>query len=168
MWYTEATNAFTEGLDQATFTREFVFIPTVDLKVDSQGDCRPDRTIGMTIAFRHEWIQRKGNPRSMSVMRIQGDSMSPTLQAGDIVLVNHSDRSTNYDGGIYAVAVQGEIMIKRVQTLFPSRQLKLISDNKEYEAFTAGSDDAKVIGKIVWYGREVEPVWGGDSGLVQA
>ncbi len=49
----------------------------------------------------------------MSLIRVIGDSMEPTLGSGDIVLIDHSPRNyVDPHGGIDAIVVREEIMLK--------------------------------------------------------
>ncbi len=92
----------------------------------------------------------------MSLIKVSGDSMEPTLLSGDLVLVDHSRTTIAPQGGIYAIAIDHEIMIKRVQFLLPQRKLKIISDNKQYEPMETDSDQVRINGKVIWYGRDLE------------
>jgi phage repressor protein C with HTH and peptisase S24 domain len=73
--------------------------------------------VDIKIAFRRDWIKKKGSPGNMSLIKVSGDSMQSTLLSGDIVLVDHGHNYIDPQGGIYAIAVDGEIMIKRVQPI---------------------------------------------------
>jgi phage repressor protein C with HTH and peptisase S24 domain len=140
-----------DGLD-----KDFVLIPVVEGKISAGGGLVPDNTIELTIAFKREWIARKGDHRAMSIIRVRGDSMEPTLLDGDIILVNHGDKVVNVNGGIYAVAFRDEIMVKRIEVLFPEGKLKLISDNGRYSSYVADPQDVVINGKVIWYGRDLE------------
>lgn len=91
----------------------------------------------------------------MSLIKVAGDSMEPTLLAGDLVLVDHGRNTIASQGGIYAIAVDDEIMIKRVQPAFPDKPL-VISDNKQYPAFELSKNAVRVNGKVIWFAREME------------
>lgn len=134
----------------------FVFIPMVSGKISAGSGLEPDNEIDMAVAFRKEWILRKGGPGNMSVIRIQGDSMVPTLQSGDLVLVNHRACSVTVNGGIYAIAVQDEIMIKRIVISVPDGKLRVISDNKNYPEFAVDQNTIIINGKVIWYSRDLE------------
>ena len=101
-------------------------------------------------------MKRKGKPDQMSLIKVSGDSMEPTLLDGDLVLVNHARTRVAPQGGIYAMSIDDEIMIKRVQPVFESGKLRVISDNKAYDSFEIGTDRVKVNGKVIWYARDLE------------
>jgi phage repressor protein C with HTH and peptisase S24 domain len=115
----------------------------------------PDNSVEIKIAFRRDWIQRKGNPQNMSLIRITGDSMVPTLEPSDIVLVDHGLNFIDPHGGIYAIVVDDEIMIKRLQVLYPLKNVQIISDNPKYHFADVDPKDLKINGKVIWFGREL-------------
>src|SRR3546814_10264748 len=51
------------------------------------------------------WLRRMalGNPRDLSVIRVTGDSMFPTLSDGDEILVDASDAAGRLRDGIYEI-----------------------------------------------------------------
>jgi phage repressor protein C with HTH and peptisase S24 domain len=48
------------------------------------------------------------------------------------------------------------IMIKRLQVIYHQNRMKVISDNARYEAMDIDPGQAKVNGKVIWFGRELE------------
>lgn len=137
---------------------EFVYVPMVKGKIRGGPGIIPDNRVDIRLAFRHEWIKRKGDPREMALIRVTGDSMEPTLYSGDIVLVNLSKNYVDPQGGIYALYFKGdeEISIKRLSKVHPSGKILVSSDNKEYPPFEIDPEDIYINGKIIWYGREIE------------
>jgi phage repressor protein C with HTH and peptisase S24 domain len=135
---------------------EFITVPQVTGKISAGGGLVPDNTVEMRIAFRKDWIQGKGEPKNMSLIRVRGDSMEPTLRSGDIVLVDHSRNYVDPHGGIYAVALQEDIMLKRLQAIYPSNRIRIISDNSKYDPTEVDPDNLKINGKVIWFGRELE------------
>ena len=64
----------------------------------------------------------------MSIIKVSGDSMEPTLFSGDIVLVDHNRNYIDPQGGIYAIAMDDDvIMIKRLQVIYPLKRIRIIS-----------------------------------------
>jgi phage repressor protein C with HTH and peptisase S24 domain len=135
---------------------QYVLVPMMQGKVSAGPGLMADNTIEMTVAFRKDWLSRKGDPSRMSIVRVQGDSMEPTLQSGDVVLIDHTRHYIDAHGGIYAIAYDNEIMIKRLQVLMPDRKVKVISDNTKYESALLNEDQVTINGKVIWYGREIE------------
>jgi phage repressor protein C with HTH and peptisase S24 domain len=105
-------------------------------------------------AFQMEWLVSKGNPRRMVLMDIFGNSMEPELKDGDTVLIDESQKAI-LAGAVYAVGVDDTIMVKRIEK-HPNK-LVLISDNTDYAPiYLSGADgqSVRIIGKVVWVGRE--------------
>lgn len=111
---------------------EFVLICQVNGKISAGGGLVPDNSADIKAAFSKEWIKRKGGkPDNMSLIKVDGDSMEPTLLSGDLVLVDHSRITIAPQGGIYAISIDSEIMNKCLQVLHPQNKLRIISDNKQ-------------------------------------
>ncbi len=136
-------------------TSKFVLISQVNGRISAGAGLLPDDSVDIKIAFRRDWIKKKGNPENMSLIKVPGDSMQPTLLSGDIALVDHGHNYIDPQGGIYAIAVDGEIMIKRVQPI-PGGKILVISDNKNYERLEMDSGQSHINGKVIWYARELE------------
>ncbi len=136
---------------------EFVFIKHMRGKISAGTGLDPDNISDYHCAFRKDWLRKKGvSPDNLSLIKVQGDSMEPTLLSGDLVLVDHSRTVVAPQGGIYAIATDHEIMIKRIQVLFPQNKLKIISDNPRYEPIEADPGQIRINGRAIWYGREIE------------
>lgn len=134
---------------------EFKHIPKVKARLSAGGG---SFEIGSEIegyyAFRNEWLRTKGSPERMVLMDIFGNSMEPELKDGDAVLIDESQKDI-IAGAIYAVGVEDTILVKRIEK-HPSK-LVLRSDNKDYAPiFLDGADaeSVRIIGKVVWAGRE--------------
>ena len=136
-------------------TGEFVFIPQMAGAISAGGGLAPENQVEMRVAFRQDWIARKGAPQNMSMIKVNGDSMAPTLLSGDLVLVDHSRNNIASQCGIYAVSLDHEIMIKRLQPL-PAGKILVISDNKQYTNIEINQSDIHVNGQVLWYAREIE------------
>lgn len=141
---------------RAIYNEAFIPVRMVRGEISAGGGLLPDNTIEMRVAFRRDWIQRKGDPSNMSIIRVQGDSMEPTLMSGDIVLVDHGRNFIDPWGGIYALVSDSRIMIKRLQVLSHIGKIRVISDNQKYEPYVVSPDQLVINGKVIWFGREIE------------
>jgi SOS-response transcriptional repressor LexA len=144
----ERAKAYAPGND------EFVYISQVTGRISAGKGRIPENSVDVKIAFRREWIKRKGRPENMVLIKVDGDSMEPSLMSGDLVLIDRNRDFIDPQGGIYALALEDIIMIKRVQIL--TDRVKILSDNPKYEAFDVPSDRIKVNGKVIWFARELE------------
>ena len=94
----------------------------------------------------------KGN--NLDLISASGDSVEPTINSGEILLVDHGINEVLYDS-IYVAIVNGELNVKRLQKT-PNRTLLMISDNKKHQSFELKpEDDVRIIGKVVYYWTSV-------------
>ena len=100
--------------------------------------------------FSRAWLQRVTDspPALLFWARGQGNSMSPTIEDGEIVLIDRSQTSPLMDDLIFACAL-GEIgMIKRLRPR--ADHVKLLADNANVPDELAGPDDhLQIIGRVV-------------------
>lgn len=98
---------------------------------------------------------KKGSPDKMSLIKVKGDSMEPTLLSGDMILVDQSKNFIDPQGGIYAIVIDDMIMLKRLQVLGQGR-IRVVSDNPRYESIEVHADALAINGKVLWYCRDLE------------
>jgi phage repressor protein C with HTH and peptisase S24 domain len=90
---------------------------------------------------------------NLAVIQVAGDSMWETLHDGDKVLVDRTVNRVVRDG-IYILAFEGELLVKRCQRDLQSGDVIVKSDNKAYDTFRiTDSDRLDVIGRVIWIGR---------------
>lgn len=134
---------------------EFDKIPKVNARLCAgNGSFEVGSDIQGFYAFRKDWLSRKGSARKMVLMDIFGNSMAPELKDGDTVLVDESQKAI-IAGALYAVGIEDTVMVKRVEK-HPNK-LVLQSDNKDYAPIFLREEEmdmARIIGKVVWVGRE--------------
>ena len=70
------------------------------------------------------------NPAKIKLIQVSGDSMFPTLNDGDFVLIDET-KAYGVDG-IYAINLHNQILIKRLKFKLDGT-IQIISDNKDYE-----------------------------------
>ena len=92
----------------------------------------------------------------MEMIFAQGDSMMPTIEGGDSLLVDHSKKEI-YDGKIYCVRIENQLYAKRLQKI-PPNTIVVVSDNEKYRSFEidlskCADYDFEVIGEVRWWGR---------------
>lgn len=96
------------------------------------------------------------NPQKTEMIFASGDSMLPTIEGGDSLLVD-LNRKEVYDGRIYCVRIDGQLYAKRLQKIPPTKII-VISDNQKYQSFEIDFSkqidfDFEIIGEIRWWGR---------------
>ena len=142
----------------AKIAAEIVMVPLVNARLAAgSGSLETGGEVQNFFAFRQDWLQSKGNPAKMVLMKVLGDSMEPDIRHGDMVLVNQGQ--TNIFGhAIYAVGVEEEIYIKQVETR-PGGTLILRSQNPRYDPIEVNlrgdlADAVRIIGRVIWWCRE--------------
>ncbi len=110
------------------------------------------------IAFRTEWLRRRGlSPSRLAVITARGDSMSPTIQSGSLLLVDLSQKN-RFSDGIYVIQVEGALMVKRIQGDLANGGLLILSDNPAYAQISLDqtrSSSVHIIGRAVWAGTDI-------------
>lgn len=96
------------------------------------------------------------NPQKTEMIFASGDSMLPTIEGGDSLLVD-LNRKEIYDGRIYCVRIDGQLYAKRLQKIPPTKII-VISDNQKYQSFEIDFSkqidfDFEIIGEVRWWGR---------------
>ena len=106
--------------ERPTLTDEFSLIPQVTV---AGGGLLPGQFFGFSVSFPERLDQKKWNLNKMSLNKISGNIIEPTLLAGDLIMVDRSRNSIVSRGGINAITIDDDIMIKRDQTVFPTNYL---------------------------------------------
>lgn len=130
---------------------EFAKIPVYDVEASAgHGSFFNGENVLYHMAYRKEWIRNRGlNIKDLGIIVIKGDSMEPTLNDRESILINQAETEPK-DGHIYVVRSDDVLWVKRVQRL-PNHQVLLLSDNKFYPPITIDlkTDNFQVIGKVV-------------------
>jgi phage repressor protein C with HTH and peptisase S24 domain len=93
---------------------------------------------------------------SLSIVRVEGDSMSPTLNDGDDILVDLGDCGDRLRDGIYVLRVDEALVVKRLALNPMGRRVTVQSDNPAYPDWPdCGLDEIICIGRVIWSGRKV-------------
>jgi SOS-response transcriptional repressor LexA len=109
-------------------------------------------------AFDERWLKAltPSEPANLSIVRVEGDSMAPTLNAGDDILVDLGDASERLRDGIYVLRIDDALVVKRIALNPVGRRMTVQSDNPAYPDWPdCGLDDIKPIGRVIWSGRRV-------------
>lgn len=121
------------------------------------GSLDEDERAAGVMAFDAQWLRHLGvRPQRVSIIRVDGESMAPTLADGDDIMVDHDDDAMRLRDGVYVLRLDGVLMVKRV-AMGPLRgQFSVISDNAHYPDWT-NIDPAlvNIVGRVVWTGRRL-------------
>jgi phage repressor protein C with HTH and peptisase S24 domain len=109
-------------------------------------------------AFDEGWLKAltPSSPSNLSIVRVEGDSMAPTLNAGDDILVDLGDAGNGLRDGIYVLRIDDALVVKRIALNPIGRRLTVQSDNPAYPDWPDCSlDEIKPIGRVIWSGRRI-------------
>ncbi|WP_300397844.1 S24/S26 family peptidase [uncultured Sphingobium sp.] len=135
-----------------------VSVPRLALGASAGGGTLDDdeRAAGV-MAFDARWLRHLGvRPQRVSIIRVDGESMAPTLSDGDDIMVDHDDDADRLRDGVYVLRLDGVLMVKRI-AMGPLRgRFSVLSDNAHYPDWT-DIDPALVdiVGRVVWTGRRL-------------
>lgn len=145
-----------EGKHEGIPDGQYHPVPQVEPRLTEQGDLVP-RAHGQALspyAFHASWLQEKGSIHSMVLLQVPGDSMEPLIHHGAQVLIAQ-DQKEVISGRIYALGIQGSILIRRVER-HPDT-LMLVSPHPDYPPLYVHADNhlVHILGAIVWVGTEI-------------
>lgn len=136
--------------------RGLVAVPRYDVRAAAGPGALPDaeRTID-DLRFSAAMLRELGvgRPAALSLIRVEGDSMQPTLGPGDDILVDGDDGVDRLRAGIYVLERDGGVIVKRID-LNPAGGIDIRSDNESGGNWTnVAPADLRIIGRVVWAGR---------------
>jgi len=109
-------------------------------------------------AFDERWLKSltPSAPSSLSIVRVEGDSMSPTLNPGDDILVDLKDSTARLRDGIYVLRIDDALVVKRLALNPIAKRVTVQSDNPAYSDWPDCSPgEINCIGRVIWSGRRV-------------
>ena len=143
----------------AAAAADLVAVPRLDVGASAgPGALDPaERELGR-IAFDPCWLRRLGiqDGKALSIIRVRGDSMAPTLSDGDEILVDRGDGAGRLRDGIYVLRIEDALMVKRLALGPTSARVSIRSDNDAYPGWPDCALSAvDVVGRVVWVGRKL-------------
>jgi phage repressor protein C with HTH and peptisase S24 domain len=109
-------------------------------------------------AFDERWLRALTGaaPADLSMIKVEGDSMAPTLNDGDDILIDRRACGEQLRDGIYVLRVDDSLLVKRLAIHPLGKRLTVQSDNPAYPDWPdCGMDDVHCIGRVIWAGRKV-------------
>lgn len=105
------------------------------------------------VSFNQLWLMKIGlNPDSLRLLRAYGDSMAPTINDGDLLMIDIGQNRFTGDA-IYILKLDPHCLVaKRLQQAV-DKGLYLVNDNPAYrEQHIPNSerDSLEIIGKVIW------------------
>lgn len=144
------------GLDD-----RYAFIPQYDAKAAAGlGSENPHVERRSTLAFKREWLKVKGvNPKHLIVIYADGESMWPTINDRDVLLIDRS-KVEPADGQIFVLAHGEKTIVKRlVQSPIGSWFLRSDNEDKDDHPdrsfLRSDANEHRIIGKVIWRGGDL-------------
>lgn len=138
---------------------QLVQIPVLDVEASAgHGALAGNETKAGQFGFDDKWLRKltQAKPTNLSIIKVTGDSMEPTLHDGDEVLVDVSDEQSKLRDGIYVLRMDGALNVKRIAIEPQGRKISVVSDNAAYPSWQ-GLDrrSVNIVGRVLWFGRKV-------------
>lgn len=111
------------------------------------------------LAFDERWLKSLTASASskLSIIRVEGDSMAPTLSAGDDILVDLGDCHERLRDGIYVLRADDVLVVKRLAIDPTGGRVTVQSDNPAYPDWPdCDLDSIHCIGRVIWAGRRID------------
>lgn len=107
------------------------------------------------------WFDRKflralseAEPGDYSIISVAGDSMAPTLQHGDDLLVDQSQQGRRVRDGIYVLRRDDSLIVKRLALGIASGTVTIASDNNAYPTWRdCPLASITIVGRVLWVGH---------------
>lgn len=109
-------------------------------------------------AFDERWLRQLtgASAADLTVIRVEGDSMEPTLHDGDDILIDRGDAVSRMRDGIYVLRIDDALVVKRLALHPVTRRVTVQSDNPAYADWPDCSpDEIHCIGRVIWAGRRI-------------
>jgi phage repressor protein C with HTH and peptisase S24 domain len=147
------------GGPPTTPTRASVAVPRLAVGASAgAGALVGEEAVDGHFTFDERWLRQmtKGKPEDLTIIRVSGDSMVPTLSDGDDILVDRGDGADALRDGIYVLRRDDTLSVKRIAVNPAGRRVTIKSDNPDYRSFADVKLSAiAIIGRVVWAGRRL-------------
>jgi len=161
-WLVYGTGSMLSDLGTGAISRvneDVVLIPILNIEAAAgAGAFNGDAEVRTHVPFARAYLKRQGVAvGEVRGIRAKGESMSPTIETGSLVLIDQSQRDL-VDDAIFVVSLGDEVRIKRVHKTLAGRvTLKSDNENKQLypdEMLDPGDlERMKVAGRVFWADR---------------
>ncbi|WP_293266778.1 S24 family peptidase [Neptunomonas sp.] len=137
---------------QTTPSEEYAYVTLYDAECSAGSGSWNDECRPLTqLAFTKYSLRKKGlDAKTLSAIRVTGDSMEGDLSDGDAVMIDHAKTEVKGEG-IYVIRLDGHLYAKRLQRTLDG--VEIISTNKAYKTTHVPKErlnELDVIGQVVW------------------
>lgn len=139
---------------------ELVQIPVLDVEASAgHGALSEMESKSGQFGFDEGWLRKltPSKASSLSIIHVHGDSMEPTLNDGDEVMVDLGDGQSRLRDGIYVLRMDDALNVKRVAIEPQGRRISVLSDNPTYPSWRGLERRAiNIVGRVLWFGRKLQ------------
>ncbi len=137
---------------------DFALVPRYDVAASAgHGSLVQSEQVVDYLAFRRAWLAREGlQEGKLALIQARGDSMSPAVESGDLLLVDLREQTAT-DDGIYVLCIENHLVAKRLQRMLKG-EIYIKSDNEAYETQIVsldGLNSLNIVGRVVWVARRI-------------
>ena len=156
-----ASTPLPDGADRDELDGRYAYIPQYDAKAAAGlGSENPHVEMHSTLAFKKNWLRSKGaKPEHLVVIYAEGQSMQPTINDKDVLLVDRS-KIDPVDRQVFVLASADGAIVKRlIQAPLGSWILRSDNEDKDnhpdrYFLRSAGNEH-RIIGQVIWRGGDL-------------
>jgi phage repressor protein C with HTH and peptisase S24 domain len=101
------------------------------------------------IDLAEQWARKRLGERldRIRALPVKGDSMSPTINDGDLAFVDTS--CNHFEGeGVYVLVFNHTLLIKRLSADFATQRIQILSDNERHKPALAREDELTICGRV--------------------
>lgn len=139
---------------------ELVQIPILEVEASAgHGALAELEAKSAQFGFDEGWLRKltASNASKLSIIKVTGDSMEPTLNDGDEVMVDLADGQARLRDGIYVLRMDDALNVKRVAIEPKGRQISVVSDNPAYPSWNGlERRTINIVGRVLWFGRKLQ------------
>lgn len=147
------------GVPARRDARKLIAIPRYDIGASAgPGSLIDDESPAAHLAFDPVWLKRicGSKPEHLSIIKVDGDSMFPTLADGEDIMVDRSEFGSRLNDGIYVLRRDDTLIVKRLGIHPATKRVTISSDNASYPSWSdCDPNSIEVIGRVVWAGRKI-------------
>lgn len=136
---------------------EMITVPRLDVRASAGPGALADLETKLGhYGFDRAWLKRMSTakPESLSIVRVDGESMAPTLLDGDDILVERWQPGNRLRDGIYVLHRDDALLVKRLVLRPSPGRLDIVSDNPAYPSWPdCDASEMRVVGRVIWSGR---------------
>ena len=135
-------------------------VPELDVTANL-GDGYENREYPLTVRVHYFPVEQirhdiGAEPENVRVIRVDGDSMAPTLETGDRIMVDITRRRPS-PPGLFVVHDGMGLIVKRLEFILNSDppSVRIVSDNNRYEPRVLTVAEAHIMGRVIWVARRM-------------